>query len=667
MSLPPHVFNSGLLASDGDDGPSSVDEELEKYGKNGYYPAAVGEIMMSRYVLLEKLAKGNFSTIWMARDVKNERMVIIKIKKNTKNYLETSFYEIEVFQKIKQQAKSLEWTEQAGGVDSKINSQPKNHIVRMLNSFIYESKFDLHFCIVFELLDTSLRTIMERYEDKGIPVRLVREMVRQMLVGVHFLHEHCNLIHNNLQPENMMFSFSNQMRSDIEKRGTLTNSEQNIRRTNAIKKIVKEINKVTEVSQRGKISVFPNKDLNNKNQTQINEKGIKWNRKIPENASFDSFEVLEVSNSQGDDEREETLQENPVGEYQLMTDEQFKIEFERIAKENNLTTKKELKNLKRKLKKKMKKYVYRVASFPKNDISLRILNGNQRTRKYTPRNVRTRKTDLQTAGLPPHFNLKIIDFANSCWVNRQFQNYYQTRNYKAPECILGISYTPATDIWAVGCIIYELLIGEKLFTPKVNKNFSVNEEHLAFMIELLGHFPVNFSLTGSHSKRYFNSKGFLKKSPVLNPLNLFDLLVRIHKVKEEEAELLSDFLGQMLSPSPFKRASAWQLLQHKWLQQTSECLFASPDEVVKNPKVYGWGDATQTYSHGVVNEEEFDADNSFSSSEIDDLNDDENDFYDSVESELKFFDKSFKNNYLYADHLENYKMDNTSCWQNDNH
>ena len=41
--------------------------------------------------------------------------------------------------------------------------------------------------------------------------------------------------------------------------------------------------------------------------------------------------------------------------------------------------------------------------------------------------------------------------------------YIQSRFYRAPEIMLGIPYTPAIDMWSLGCIIAELYIGYPLF------------------------------------------------------------------------------------------------------------------------------------------------------------------------------------------------------------
>lgn len=673
--LPNHIFNAGILADASLWPKKAYEEEIEKYGKNGYYPAAVGEVMMNRYVLLERLCRGEFSTLWLARDVKTGGVVVVKIKKNNKSYLETTFYEIEVLQKIIQMNGSQAWAAEflkTRRNPTKKPSKPRNHVVKLLNSFIYESKYDLQFCLVFELLDTNLRTVIDRYEGKGIPLKLAREIVRQILVGLHFLHVHCQVFHHNLQPENVMFAFPKRERLAIDKRGSVAIAGEAQSRLSVAKKLAKDLLGQNQLAEKGKLTPSVYKGLSALYPWYAPGSAEESKKRNPE-ASFDSAEGLEASALNAEDDKLEDPSEAVLEDRQTDEDgiggfpeEKFQSEFARIVQENNLTTKKELKNLKRKLKKKMKKIMSKGAVAPKAEISLRVLNGNTRARKYAPRVVKNRKTETEVAGLPEKFNLKLIDFANSCWINKLFQNFYQPQCYKAPECILGINETPAVDVWSLGCIAFEIVTGEKLFQPKVNKNLTCNEEHLAEIIELLGSFPLDFGMSGSHSKRFFDSRGTLKKNPVLSYLNVRDTLTKVHRAKESEAEAFADFLEQMLQWSPQKRATPWQLLQHPWLKGSSEEFFASESEILGNPKLYGTMDPTATPLKCLANEDAFDADKSYSSSEIDDVQDDDNDYYESQESELKFFDRSFKNTYLFSDQLEGYKMDNTAFWKNEN-
>ena len=60
----------------------SDDEGIEDYKKGGYHPVYVGEVLNGRYVILQKLGWGHFSTVWLARDMKFDTYIAIKVQKS---------------------------------------------------------------------------------------------------------------------------------------------------------------------------------------------------------------------------------------------------------------------------------------------------------------------------------------------------------------------------------------------------------------------------------------------------------------------------------------------------------------------------------------------------------------------------------------------------------
>ncbi|XP_072988403.1 uncharacterized protein [Typha latifolia] len=161
---------------------------------------------------------------------------------------------------------------------------------------------------------------------------------------------------------------------------------------------------------------------------------------------------------------------------------------------------------------------------------------------------------------------KIVDFGNACWVDKQFTDTIQTRQYRSPEVILGAGYSSSADIWSFACIAYELATGEMMFAPKEGLRFSEDEDHLALMMELLGKMHRKIATTGSRSKEFFDRHGDLKRIRRLRFRPLGQLLIEKHRFAESDALEFSEFLLPLLDFSSNKRPTAAQCLQHPWLQ-----------------------------------------------------------------------------------------------------
>lgn len=206
----------------------------------------------------------------------------------------------------------------------------------------------------------------------------------------------------------------------------------------------------------------------------------------------------------------------------------------------------------------------------------------------------TDKLDIEYWNAP----LKIVDLGNACWVDKHFTDDIQTRQYRAPEVILGAGYDTSADMWSVACIAFELLTGDLMFDPHAGKSWGREEDHLALMIELLGDFPrhlVTSPGAGKFASEYFNRKGVLRNINVLNYWGLREVLSDKYKFCIEDATAASDFLLSILQVSlptaiplhppfcegiisstlcfivymlqlnPKDRATAQECLEHPWL------------------------------------------------------------------------------------------------------
>lgn len=95
--------------------------------------------------------------------------------------------------------------------------------------------------------------------------------------------------------------------------------------------------------------------------------------------------------------------------------------------------------------------------------------------------------------------------------------------YRAPEVLIRTGYNTPCDVWSVACIIFELATGDQLFHPKNGERHSKDgafaractrrcanvaaDDHVALIVELLGHWPKQFAKGGKRSKELFNGQG----------------------------------------------------------------------------------------------------------------------------------------------------------------
>ncbi|KAJ7497490.1 kinase-like domain-containing protein [Mycena latifolia] len=95
--------------------------------------------------------------------------------------------------------------------------------------------------------------------------------------------------------------------------------------------------------------------------------------------------------------------------------------------------------------------------------------------------------------------IKVIDFGSACHERQTVYTYIQSRFYRSPEVLLGMSYTASIDIWSLGCIAVELFLGLPLFPGTSEYN------QLTRIVEMLGMPPQSMLNTGKQSSQFFDS------------------------------------------------------------------------------------------------------------------------------------------------------------------
>jgi dual specificity protein kinase YAK1 len=80
-------------------------------------------------------------------------------------------------------------------------------------------------------------------------------------------------------------------------------------------------------------------------------------------------------------------------------------------------------------------------------------------------------------------SIKLIDFGSACFEGQFSHTYIQSRFYRSPEVLLGIDYGSAIDVWSLGCVAAELLLGLPLL-PGLNEH-----DQLTRICEMIGNIP----------------------------------------------------------------------------------------------------------------------------------------------------------------------------------
>lgn len=166
------------------------EEDSEDYCKGGYHPVQVGEQYKDgKYTVIRKLGWGHFSTVWLSKDNTTGRHVALKVVRSAAHYTETALDEIKLLNKV---------------VEANKTHPGRKHVVSLLDSFNHRGPHGMHVCMVFEVLGENLLGLIKKWNHRGIPMPLVKQITKQVLLGLDYLHRECGIIHTDLKPENVL-------------------------------------------------------------------------------------------------------------------------------------------------------------------------------------------------------------------------------------------------------------------------------------------------------------------------------------------------------------------------------------------------------------------------------------------------------------------------------
>mmetsp|Transcript_29288 Transcript_29288/g.47475 ORF Transcript_29288/g.47475 Transcript_29288/m.47475 type:complete len:577 (-) Transcript_29288:90-1820(-) len=173
--------------------------------------------------------------------------------------------------------------------------------------------------------------------------------------------------------------------------------------------------------------------------------------------------------------------------------------------------------------------------------------------------------------VPVSTKVKMIDFGGATYNDEKKSSIINTRQYRAPEVILGWGWSYPSDLWSVGCIIAELYRGELLFATHDNA------EHLALMERAVGPFPRECldKSTNSLTRECFDTRGWHKIGAVLSPRSIEHVrkMAPVEMLVDERDRRsgLGQLLRSLLTIDPQRRATAREALMSPFLSNKIGC------------------------------------------------------------------------------------------------
>ena len=181
----------------------------------------------------------------------------------------------------------------------------------------------------------------------------------------------------------------------------------------------------------------------------------------------------------------------------------------------------------------------------------------------------------KSAFYPKNCEIRVIDFGGATFKSDYHSEIINTRQYRAPEVILGDFYPDlgwdlSSDLWSVGCILVELHTGELLFPTHKDS------EHLAMMRKVVGKFPSWMGRECTREFRQYFDRNYrldypyafsdkvvrnVDHLPYLEVLYMQDLVRRKY---DHFIHLLYD----LLELDPSMRIKARQALKHAFFKAT---------------------------------------------------------------------------------------------------
>ncbi|KAJ7216539.1 kinase-like protein [Mycena pura] len=163
----------------------------------------------------------------------------------------------------------------------------------------------------------------------------------------------------------------------------------------------------------------------------------------------------------------------------------------------------------------------------------------------------------------------LADFGSAQPIDQHLTDLITAESLRPPEIWLGGPWNEKVDIWTFGCLVFELVVGTRLFVPEpktvenvaLDATESVLYQMMCFTQE---DFTAENLQVSSRAGQWFNLTCNLKKGPRLLNYEYADIIDRYKVASRTDAESMGTLLKRCLRLDPSERPSAEDLLSDAW-------------------------------------------------------------------------------------------------------
>ena len=148
-----------------------------------------------------------------------EPFLALKVQKSADHYTEAAMDEVELLDCIHKERNRQHTLPKDKKDSDRVTagemSEYSKYCATLHDSFFHTGSNGRHMCMVFSMLGCNLLSVIKAFNYRGIPIPVVKNMVRGICRGLDFLHRKCQIIHTDLKPENVLLLYGQGNDSDI--------------------------------------------------------------------------------------------------------------------------------------------------------------------------------------------------------------------------------------------------------------------------------------------------------------------------------------------------------------------------------------------------------------------------------------------------------------------